>query len=117
MKKLFVLYKTHLDIGFTDLSSNIVDLYLEKYVPNAINTAIKLNNEGKKSFVWQTGSWIINEYLKKASGEELEAAEYAIKNDLVSWHALPFTAHTELFSEELLEYGLSISRAFCIFFC
>ena len=36
MKKLLVLYKTHLDVGFTDFSANIVDLYLKKYIPNAI---------------------------------------------------------------------------------
>ena len=109
MKKLLVLYKTHLDIGFTDFSKNIVDLYLTQYIPNAINTAISLNDSGEKKFVWQTGSWILNEYLKRVDGEELERAEYAIRNDLVSWSAFPFTAHTELFTSELLDYALSIS--------
>lgn len=109
-KKLLVLYKTHLDIGFTDLSKNIVDLYLKEYIPNAINTAIALNRGGDKKFVWQTGSWILNEYLHSVSGEELRRAEYAIENDLVSWHALPFTAHTELFTTELLDYAIGISK-------
>ena len=113
-KKLLVLYKTHLDIGFTDLSKNIVDLYLKEYIPNAINTAIELNDGGEKKFVWQTGSWILNEYLKSVSGEELRRAEYAIKNDLVSWHALPFTAHTELFTTELLDYAIGILCNSCI---
>ena len=110
MKKLLVLYKTHLDIGFTDFSKNIVELYLKKYIPNAINTAISLNEGGEKKFVWQTGSWILNEYLKSVRGEERKRAEYAIANDLVSWHALPFTAHTELFTPELLDYAIGISQ-------
>ena len=110
MKKLFVLYKTHLDIGFTDLAKNIVELYLGEYIPSAINTAIALNEGGEKKFVWQTGSWILDEYLKSVSGKELERAEYAIANDFVSWHALPFTAHTELFTPELLEYAIGISK-------
>ena len=110
MKKLLVLYKTHLDIGFTDFAKNIVALYLENYIPNAINTAIALNEDGERKFVWQTGSWILSEYLKKVSGEERRRAEYAIENDLISWHALPFTAHTELFTPELLDYALGISK-------
>ena len=110
MKKLLVLYKTHLDVGFTDFSANIVDLYLKKYIPNAINTAMTINEGGEKRFIWQTGSWILNEYLCSVTGEELARAEYAIKNEYIAWHALPFTAHTELFSKELLEYGLHISK-------
>lgn len=110
MKKLLVLYKTHLDVGFTDFSKNIVDLYLKKYIPNAIDTAISINSSGEKKFIWQTGSWILNEYLNSVSGEELKRAEYAIKNEYIAWHGLPFTAHTELFTDELLEYGLNISK-------
>lgn len=110
MKKLLVLYKTHLDIGFTDFAKNIVELYLKEYIPNAINTAIALNEGGEKKFVWQTGSWILNKYLKSVSGEELKRAEYAIENDFVSWHGLPFTAHTELFTSELLNYAIGISK-------
>lgn len=110
MKKLLVLYKTHLDIGFTDLSKNIIDLYLERYIPDVINTAIELNRSEHKKFVWQVGSWILDEYLATVSEKEKRRVEYAIENDLVSWHALPFTTHTELFSSELLEYALDISR-------
>ena len=110
MKKILVLYKTHLDIGFTDFSKNIIDLYLTQYIPNAINTAIALNDGGEKKFVWQTGSWILNKYLESVSGEDKKRAEYAIANDLVSWHALPFTAHTELLTSELLDYAIDISK-------
>ena len=75
MKKLLVLYKTHLDVGFTDFSKNILELYLKKYIPNAIDTAMSINKNGEKKFIWQTGSWILREYLNSISGEELERAE------------------------------------------
>ena len=110
MKKLLVLYKTHLDVGFTDFSKNIVELYLKNYIPNAIDTAMSINESGEKKFIWQTGSWILREYLNSVSGEELKRAEYAIDHDYIAWHGMPFTAHTELFTSELLEYGLDISR-------
>ena len=110
MKKLLVLYKTHLDVGFTDFSKNILDLYLKNYIPTAIDTAMAINGNGEKRFIWQTGSWILREYLNSISGEELERAEYAIRNDYITWHGMPFTSHTELFSTELLKYGLDISK-------
>ena len=110
MKKLFVIYKSHLDAGFTDFSKNVVDTYLTNYIPTAIHNAVLLNQDGKKRFAWLTGSWILNEYLNSVSGDALAEAEYAIREDYISWHAMPFSVHSELLTTELLEYGLSISR-------
>ena len=110
MKKLLVLYKTHLDVGFTDLSEKVMELYLTRHIPHTVDTALAVNADGKKRYVWQTGSWLIDEYLKYAHGEDLARVEEAIHKGYISWHALPCTFHTELFSRELLEYGLSISQ-------
>ncbi len=109
-KKLLVLYKTHLDVGYTDLSQNVLNLYLNGHIPHTVDTVLKVNSDGKKRYVWQTGSWLIDEYLKHAHGTDLERAEEAIRKGYISWHALPCTFHTELFSRELLDYGLRISQ-------
>ena len=109
-KRLLVLYKSHLDIGFTDMAQNVVQLYLTQFIPNAVDTALQLNQNGKRRFVWLTGSWILNEYLNSVSGEALRRVEYAIEKEYITWHALPFTAHTELYTPELLEYAIEISR-------
>ena len=37
--KIIVLFKTHLDIGFTDFSANVVKKYNEIYIPQAIRVA------------------------------------------------------------------------------
>ena len=110
MKKLFVIYKSHLDAGFTDFSKTVVDTYLTKYIPTAIHNAVLLNRDGKKRFAWLTGSWILNEYLNSVSGDALAEAEYAIRQNYISWHAMPFSVHSELLTAELLEYGLGISQ-------
>lgn len=110
MKKLFVVYKSHLDAGFTDFSKKVVDTYLNSYIPTAIHNSVLLNRDGKKRFAWLTGSWILNEYLNSVSGDALAQAEYAIRQGYISWHAMPFSVHSELLTPELLEYGLRISQ-------
>ena len=111
INKLFVIFKTHLDIGFTDFAANIKEKYIKTYIPKALETAKELREAGgKERFVWTTGSWLIYQYIKTLSDKELsEFKEQVIAGD-VSWHALPFTSHTELMDAELFEAGLSISK-------
>ena len=35
-KEVLIIFKTHLDIGFTDYSKNIIKRYMDEYIPNAI---------------------------------------------------------------------------------
>ena len=106
MKKVFVIFKTHLDIGFTDYSENVVEKYLQFYIPNAIKVGYELKNSDTP-FVWTVGSWLIWEALKK---DRDGIVEKAIKDGILTWHALPFTTHTELMNKELFQYGLDISQ-------
>ncbi len=41
MKKVFVVSKTHLDLGFTDYEKNIKHKYIHTFIPEAINIAKK----------------------------------------------------------------------------
>ena len=36
ISKVLLLFKTHLDIGFTDYAENVVKQYLDTYMPRAI---------------------------------------------------------------------------------
>lgn len=105
MKKVIVVSKTHLDLGFTDYAMVIRDKYLNEFIPNAIDVANSVNNGEDKKFVWTTGSWILNEMLEYGDSEKLIAA---LKNGGIAPHALPFTLHTELLDYDTLDYGLSI---------
>ena len=105
-KDVLVLFKTHLDIGFTDFSSNIVDKYIYRSIPKAIEVGYELKDT-ETPFVWTLGSWMVNEALKR---DESGIVDKAIKDGLIVWHALPFTTHTELMNRELLEIGLDISK-------
>lgn len=107
-KKLHVVFKTHLDIGFTDLAENVIEQYLFDFIPRALDLAEAI----PEKFVWTTGSWLIDYYLNSPKISEInkKRLETAIQKGTICWHGLPFTTHTELMDEELLCYGLSLSN-------
>lgn len=106
-KKVIVVSKTHLDLGFTDYAENIRLKYINEYIPNAVNIAKALNTERKK-FVWTTGSWILKEALENMTEKDKNSLTEAIGRGDICAHALPFTTHTELLDSDTLEYGLSV---------
>lgn len=108
IKKVFVIHKTHLDIGFTDMAENVLKQYVDVFIPRAIETAYECNGEGKRNFVWTVGSFLIEYYLEHA--EHPEKLEQAIRDGYIAWHGLALTTHTELMDERLFRYELEISK-------
>ena len=107
MKKIIVIFKTHLDLGFTDFAGQVEKNYLQSYIPAAMDMAKAMRGE-KERFIWTTGSWLVEKYLEE--GEHPELLEEAICHGDLRWHGLPFTTHTELMDQELFAYGLGISK-------
>lgn len=108
MKKVFVVSKTHLDLGFTDYAENIKQKYLNSFIPEAISLAEHVNTPDKKYFVWTTGSWLLKEMIVNADDMQKEKLITAIKNGNIAPHAMPFTTHSELLDYDTFDYGLSI---------
>ena len=106
MKKVIVVSKTHLDLGFTDYAENIKQKYIHSFIPDAIDLAEKVNTADKKYFVWTTGSWILKEALKNP--QQKDKLTKAINDGNIVPHAMPFTTHTELLDEDSLDFGLSL---------
>lgn len=105
VKKVYLIFKTHLDIGFTDYAGEVVKQYLTEFIPCAIKVGYELKDTDTP-FVWTVGSWMVNEALKQDDG----TVEKAIRDGIIRWHGLPFTTHTETMSPKLFEYGLSLSK-------
>lgn len=111
IKRVHVVYKTHLDIGFTDLARNVTDKYIKDFIPKAIKIAYKVNKKGEnKRFIWTVGSWLIDEYLRRSDEKGKLVLIDAINKGYIVWHAIPFTTHSELMDEELFNFGISISK-------
>ena len=109
LRRVHLVFKTHLDIGFTDLAANVVARYLDHYIPQALDLATALRAAGPDRFVWTTGSWLIWHTLATWRGKKRKRLEDAIAGGDLRWHGLPFTTHTELMDAALFRRGLGIS--------
>ena len=109
--KILVLFKTHLDVGFTDLSQTVVNKYNNQFIPSAISVGEQLALEDTTDkLVWTTGSWLIWQYWKQANEEEKLRLEKAIRAGIIRWHGLPFTTHSEVMNRDLFCYGISMAK-------
>jgi len=111
IETVHIIFKTHLDVGFTDMPHKVVERYFNVYIPQSIETARELRAAGgEEQFIWTIGSWLIVEYLEKAPAEKVKLLEEAIRAGDITWHAYPFTPHHELMDGGMFEYELSLAR-------
>lgn len=110
--RIHLIFKTHLDIGFTDLAERVRAQYHDRFIPQAIATGEHFHAEDpdKPAFVWTTGAWLIHDHLDRGTPDQVRRLERAIDRGLIAWHALPFTTHTELMSPALFRAGLSFAQ-------
>ncbi len=111
VKNVLVVFKCHLDVGFTDTQANVMQTYFSKYYPVAMATAARLREGGKNRYIWTTGSWLLYEYLEQANTEERHRMEQAIEAGDIAWHALPFSWQTELLDRSMIQGCLGFSSA------
>ena len=110
--RVHLIFKTHLDIGFTDLAERVRAQYHAQFIPQAIATGehFHAENPDAPAFIWTTGAWLIWDHLETGTRDQRRRLERAIARGLITWHALPFTTHTELMSSALFRAGLSFAR-------
>ncbi len=109
IKKVHVVFKTHLDVGFTEMGKTVLEKYRSRYIPGSLDLAASMNSDKDKRFIWTVGSFLIRDSLKNASPENIEKLKAGIERGDICWHGLSFTTHTELLDSELLDYDLSVS--------
>lgn len=111
-KTIHLVFKTHLDIGFTDHAEKVRRQYHEQFIPQALNTAehFYAENPEAPAFVWTTGAWLIWDHLNSRDAARVARLERAIERGLIVWHGLPYTTHTELMSPALFRAGLSYGQ-------
>ena len=111
VKKVRLIFKTHLDIGFTDMAEKVKEKYFTHFITNAITTADYFRAKGGSfRYVWTVGAWLIREYLERANETQKMLLDNAIKQGDITWHALPFTMHCELMNTNLFLSALKISK-------
>jgi hypothetical protein len=111
IRVVHLVAKTHLDLGFTALASEVEQQYLDDFFPRAVAVAAELRSRGgPERLVWTTGSWILHRALHQADAEQAGVIDGAVRAGDLAWHALPLTTHTELMDAQLFRAGLGISE-------
>jgi hypothetical protein len=111
VERVHVIFKTHLDVGYTDLTSKVEQRYITEFIPKAIAVGEQLQAEGSKDrYIWTTGSWLIDAYLKQASPEAVKKLTETIERGDIVWNGVPYTFESEAATKDLFETTLRLSK-------
>ncbi len=113
VERVVVVFKTHFDIGYTDMASNVV----RRYRTTMIDDALKVVDQNRslppeQQFAWTLPGWPLSQIMADGPGqtpERKQRVQQAFKDGRFVVHALPFTLHTELLELEDLVRGLGFS--------
>jgi len=111
--EVVVVFKTHFDIGYTDMAANVV----HQYRTSMIDQALKVVDASRdlppdRQFVWTIPGWPLAKILEEWPGQTAHRksrVEQAFRQGRFAVHALPFTTHTETLELEDLVWGLGYS--------
>lgn len=108
---LWVVFKTHLDIGYTDTIEEVLKKYRGPMMEGALKV-VEASRElpPEQRFSWTLAGWPLTHVL----GPQQDAArkvriEQAVREGAITFHALPFTLHTETDDLEDLVRGFGFS--------
>jgi len=92
IEKVHIVFKTHLDVGFTNLADKVFDTYIHDFIPRAISLSEEMRKTREtEQYGWTTGSFLIYHFLEKSDPAMRKCMETAIQNGDMTWHELPFT--------------------------
>ena len=114
LKEIVVVFKTHFDIGYTDMASNIVQRYRTTMIDQALDV-VDQNRDlpPQQQFAWTLAGWPMHKILQDWPGQSpqrKERVEKALREGRFVVHGLPFTTHTELLEAEDLVRSLGLLR-------
>ncbi len=108
--EIIVVFKTHFDIGYTDLASNVLRKYRTTFMDDALEVVEQSRSLPKQQqFSWTIPGWPMHKILEDWPGQTAERKQRikrAFQDGRFVVHALPFTTHTELLELSDLIHGL-----------
>lgn len=112
VEQIVVVFKTHFDIGYTDMASNVV----ARYRTTMIDKALEVVDQNRdlppaQQFVWTVPGWPMHQILDwpEQTPDRRRRVEQALKDGRFVVHALPFSTHTEMYEPEDIVRGLGHS--------
>jgi hypothetical protein len=108
---LWVVFKTHLDIGYTEPIDEVLKRYREGMMERAL-TGVEATRAlpNAERFSWTLAGWPLSHVLgPRQDPLRRERISEAVRHGEITFHALPFTTHTETHDLEDLVRGLGYS--------
>jgi hypothetical protein len=117
IKELVIVFKMHFDIGYTDLSTSVLNKYATTMVDETLNSVKETSRLPKnQQFAWTIPGWPMKYMLENATPKRKIGLKKALKDGRFRLHALPFTMETESSDLENLvrsmEYSSQINRKY-----
>lgn len=111
LKEVIVVFKTHFDIGYTDLASTIINNYRTKMIDKALDTCEKSAGlPPAQQFSWMVPGWPLQQILWPGqTPERRERLMKALRDGRIIYHAWPHTMQTESADPEDLVRGMVYS--------
>jgi hypothetical protein len=112
VREVIVVFKTHFDIGYTDMARNVVQTYRTTMIDQALDV-VDQNRDlpASQQFVWTIPGWPMHRILDwpEQTPERRHRVLQAFKDGRFVVHALPFTMHMETLELEDLVRGFGFS--------
>ena len=116
IKKVILVFKTHVDIGFTDLAAKVIDQYAGPMLSQVLETCRSTKDMGKLKYVWTMPAWLLKVVIENCQPELRAELDEYINNGQIVWHALAYTSHTDFCGEEeyleSLRYAKELAKAY-----
>lgn len=111
IRAITVCTKNHLDVGFTESEAKVLHDACRWLLPTAAAQGKRMREAGDGcGFVWTVPSFIAEHALEILDGDVLRSVEAGFAAGDIAWQALPFTTHTELLDEGLLDAAVAVAR-------
>lgn len=113
VEQVIIVFKTHFDIGYTDMAANVVARYRTQMIDQALAVCDQNRDlPPAQQFAWTIPGWPMTKILEDWPGQtpaRQERIRQAFRAGRFVVHALPFTTHTELLEAEDLVRGLGFA--------
>lgn len=104
LKKIIAAYKTHFDYGYTDLAKNVLEKYCTQISDKAMEVCEQSWQYGRElAYKWTLPAYLLMKIYENADANKKERLKTLVQRDQICAHALPFTMHTPLLDETLLQ--------------
>ncbi len=116
VRRVIIAFKTHFDIGYTDLAANVIARYRTTMIDQALAVVDANRSLPPEQFVWTLPGWPLSKIAEDWPGQSPQRKARvleAFRQGRFVVHALPFTTHTETLDLEDLVRGLGFASRLC----